>query len=267
MDEQRLGSVIRSVRIRKRWRQVDLAAAARVTRSDVSEVERGQASRIRLGRTLAICSALDIRLDFQPRWRGGDLDRLLNGKHSAMAEQMASWFNRLPAWLLRPEVSFSIEGERGVIDFVAWHAVRRALLLIELKTELVDIGELMATADRRRRLASRIGGDLGWVPEVVGMWVALRNESTNVRRVRQHATVLRAAFPADGRAIARWLREPDVPIACLSVVQATRGSNAAVWSVRRVRRPAKSWSGEKRPTPKHEIPFVKASSRTDGGRP
>jgi transcriptional regulator with XRE-family HTH domain len=195
VDETRLGSVIRSVRIRKGWRQVDLASAADVTREDVSDVERGHASTVRLSRTVAICGALDIRLDFQPRWRGGDLDRLLNARHSGMAESMARWFGHLPEWIIRPEVSFSIYGERGVIDFVAWHPVRHALLLIELKTELVEIGELTATADRRRRLAPRIGRDLGWVPDIVGMWVAVRNVSTNVRRIRQHSAVLRAAFP------------------------------------------------------------------------
>ena len=66
---------------------------------------------------------------------------MLNSKHSAMAETMTRWFGRQPGWVVRPEVSFSIYGERGVIDFIAWHAVRRALLLIELKTELVDVGD------------------------------------------------------------------------------------------------------------------------------
>jgi transcriptional regulator with XRE-family HTH domain len=239
VDEVRLGSVVRSVRIRKGWRQVDLAAAAKVSRHDASKVELGHAGEIPLSRTLAMCRALEIRLDFVPRLRGGDLDRLLNARHSAMAETMARWFGRHPAWIIRPEVSFSIYGERGVIDFIAWHPVRRALLLIELKTELVEIGELMATADRRRRLAPRIGRDLGWVPEVVGMWIAVRNVSTNLRRIRQHSAVLRAAFPAEGRAIAHWLRDPDVPMECLSVVQATRASDAAVGSLRRVGRPRK----------------------------
>src|SRR5882672_7083355 len=134
MDEVRLGSVVRSVRIRKGWRQSDLAAAANVLRQDVSKVELGHAADIPLARTLATCRALDIRLDFAPRWRGGDLDRLLNARHSAMAEAIAASFIRLPGWVLRPEVSFAIYAERGVIDFIAWHPIRRALLLIELKT-------------------------------------------------------------------------------------------------------------------------------------
>ena len=186
MDDARTATVVRTLRVRRRWRQVDLAAAAGVPRGAVSLIERGHADALVLATTRRVCAALDIRLDTVPRWRGGDLDRVLNARHAAMAEATAAAFERLPGWRLRPEVSFSIYGERGVIDFVAWHSVRRALLLIELKTELVDIGDLMATADRRRRLAPRIARDLGWDPLVVGVWVLLRETTTNARRVREH---------------------------------------------------------------------------------
>jgi transcriptional regulator with XRE-family HTH domain len=237
VDDLRLGSVVRMLRIRKRWRQADLALAAGVSREAVSLMERGHAERITLGSIRRTCTALEIRLDQAPRWRGGDLDRLLNARHAAMAEAMAVSFHGLAGWILRPEVSFSVYGERGVVDFAAWHPVRRALLLIELKTELVDIGDLMATADRRRRLASRIGRDQAWDPLVVGVWVVLANRSTNLRRIREHSTVLRAAFPAADRAMRRWLRDPAGSIAALSVVALGPASSAARASTRRVRRP------------------------------
>ena len=233
----RLGSVVRSVRIRKGWRQVDLAAAANTSRQDVSKVELGHAADIPLSRTLAMCRAMEIRLDFVPRWRGGGLDRMLNARHSAMAEAVAASFGRLDDWILRPEVSFSIYGERGVIDFVAWHPVRRAMLLIELKTELVEIGELMATADRRRRLAVRIGHDQGWAPAVVGVWVLVLESTANARRIRAHTSVLRAAFPSDGRAMDRWVRNPVGPVSGLSMRSIPQLLNARVGGIRRVRRP------------------------------
>ena len=49
-----------------------------------------------------------------------------------------------------------MRGERGVIDILAWHAATRTLLVIELKTEIVDINELMGTVDRKRRLAATV---------------------------------------------------------------------------------------------------------------
>jgi transcriptional regulator with XRE-family HTH domain len=167
MDEVRLGSVVRSVRIRKGWRQSDLAAAADVMRQDVSKLELGHAADIPLARTFATCRALDIRLDLVPRWRGGDLDRLLNARHSAMAEVIAAAFSRLPGWVLRPEVSFAIYAERGVIDFIAWHPIRRAMLVIEVKTELVTSASLCrpptGAADwRHASPASRDGIRRSW---------------------------------------------------------------------------------------------------------
>jgi DNA-binding Xre family transcriptional regulator len=237
VDIVRLGSVVRSLRIRKRLTQDELARLAAVPRTSVSRFEHGTAEGLSIGTVRRICAALEIRLELELRWRGGDLDRLLNARHAAMAEAMSATLGRCGGWVLRPEVSFSIYGERGVIDFVAWHPARRALLLIELKTELVDIGDLMATADRRRRLAPRIGRDLGWNPVAIGTWVALSNVSMNSRRIREHATVLRAAFPAQGRAIGRWLRDPVGPISALSLVALPQGANGRLPNARRVVKP------------------------------
>ena len=46
-----------------------------------------------------------------------------------MHEIVARYFLGLPAWIVEPEVSFSIYGERGVIDILAWHPTSRILLL------------------------------------------------------------------------------------------------------------------------------------------
>ena len=39
-----------------------------------------------------ISAALDIKVDLVARWRAGDLDRLLNSRHSALHEQVARMF-------------------------------------------------------------------------------------------------------------------------------------------------------------------------------
>jgi hypothetical protein len=115
------------------------------------------------------------------------------------------------------EVSFSIWGERGVIDLILWDPEHRALLIIEFKTELVDVGDLLATMDRRRRLAAQIVKDRGWYPRIVSTWVVVAASRTNARRLAEHRTVLRTAFPAGVREIRRWLRDPVGSIAALSL--------------------------------------------------
>src|SRR5580765_1661924 len=97
-----------------------------------------------------------------PRWRAGDLDRLLNSRHSALHEEVARSFAKRPDWLAEPEVSFSIYAERGVIDILAWHRKQQMLLVIELKTDIADVNELVGTLDRKRRLAWQVARDHGW---------------------------------------------------------------------------------------------------------
>ena len=110
----------------------------------------------------AICATLDIRLDLQPRWRGGDLDRMMSRRHSSLHESVTRAIAAaFPEWEIAPEVSFSIYGERGVIDLLLWHPGRRALLVIELKTDIVDVGEMLGTLDMKRRLAWQIAEERG----------------------------------------------------------------------------------------------------------
>lgn len=213
-----MGTTIRAARLRRGWRQLDLAIRAGVSQMTISRVERGQVPEMTLGVLRQVAAALEIRLELLPRGRGAELDRLVSARHSGLHESVAKALaHDFPGWVMAHEVSFSIWGERGVIDLILWHPEHRALLIIELKTELVDVGDLLGTMDRRRRLAAEIVARRGWTPKTVSTWVILAASRTNARRVAEHRTVLRTAFPSDGRAIRRWLRDPQGSIAALSL--------------------------------------------------
>jgi transcriptional regulator with XRE-family HTH domain len=237
MDAARLGSICRALRIKKRWRQSDVAHRAEVSEATVSRLERGALAGLRVGDLVAIVTALGGTLDVFVRWHGGELDRLLNARHSALHELVAGWFRAYPEWVIAPEVSFSIRGERGVIDILAWHAASRTLLVIELKTEIVDVNGLMGSVDKKRRLAALVARDRGWVPLIVATWVIVGDSKTNRRRVWSHSTTLRNAFPMDGRTVKTWLRRPIGTMACLSFWPNSRRSKAKsdVATVKRVR--------------------------------
>jgi transcriptional regulator with XRE-family HTH domain len=209
------------VRHRLGWRQRDVAEQAGVSTSTVSLIERGQLGRLTLGTLRAVGRPLEIEVELVIRWHGGELFRLLSLGHSQMSERVTRWLTTA-GWEVRPEVSFSHYGERGVVDLVAWHSGCQTMLLVELKTELVDVGDLLATMDRRRRLAAVIGSSLGWAAKTVGSWVLFTETRTNRRRVSQHAAVLRSAFPTDGRSIAGWLAAPDRPLSALSFLPESR---------------------------------------------
>jgi transcriptional regulator with XRE-family HTH domain len=219
MDDLRFAATVRRIRIRLGWRQCDLAARCGVSSSTISRIERGHIESLSLATLRHVAAVLEIRLDLIPRWRGGDLDRLLNAHHSALHERVARDFGRRSGWIFLPEVSFAIFGERGVIDIFAFHPGRRALLVIELKTDIADVNELVGTLDRKTRLALTVASQRGWAvgPDVtISSWVIVAEGRTNRRRVAAHATMLKAAFQLDGRSVRGWLDDPDRAIRCLS---------------------------------------------------
>jgi len=126
-------------------------------------------------------------------------------------------------------------GERGVVDLVAWHGGSRTLLLIELKTELADVNDLLADTDRRRRLAVKIAEPFGWQPVTIAQWVAIAGSRTNERRLAAHRSLLRSAFPADGRAVAAYLAKPTGTLAALSFLPDSAGSSTRHASAPRLR--------------------------------
>ena len=166
----------------------------------------------------------------------------LSGRHAALHEVVARRFGELPGWRYEPEVSFAQFGERGVVDGLGWHVGTRSLLIEELKSQIVDPSELMGTVDRKRRLAADIVRERGWRPLTVSVWVAVADTRTNRRTLARHAAVLRAKFPADGHAIAAWLRNPVDRIDALSFLSVApqdgrSGGSVAVRLVRRARDP------------------------------
>jgi hypothetical protein len=181
-------------------------------------LERGHLDTVSLRMLRRVAAALDIRVVVSGRWRAGDLDRLLNARHSELHELVARWFAaELPEWVLAPEVSFAIYGERGVIDILAWHEPTRSLLVIELKTAIADMNELLGTADRKRRLAAQVARERGWDPLTVSQWLVVADTRTNRRRVDTHMTVIRNAFPDGTWAMRRWLRRPRDTIVAMTV--------------------------------------------------
>jgi transcriptional regulator with XRE-family HTH domain len=256
MTDQRFGAGVRYLRIRHGWRQVDLAGQAGVSQSMVSRIERGHLAGLTVEAVRAVAASLDMRVDVVGRYRGGELDRLLAAGHSALHEAVARHLATIPGWRFASEVSFAIYADRGVIDILAWPARTRSLLIIELKTEFVDMNELVGTLDRKRRRAAEIARDRGWLADAasVSLWVIVVDSSANRRRARDHATMLRTAYPLDGRAMRGWLRRPVGAVACLSFWPNTRpgtgkSNSRPIRPVRhRVRVPATHGSG--RPGPR-----------------
>jgi len=174
----------------------------------VSRVERGHIDAIDIATLKRILAALDADLVLLVRWRGADLDRLLDEGHAAIVGATARLLERL-GWLVHSEVTFAVFGERGSIDLVAFHAPTSTLLIIEVKTELVSVEETLRRHDVKARLGARVVAErFGWTPRAVARLLVLPDASTPRRRVARHDAVLGRAYPRRGIALRAWLRQP-----------------------------------------------------------
>jgi transcriptional regulator with XRE-family HTH domain len=210
MDRWRFGRAIRALRLGKRWRQVDLAARAGLSRSVVGRIERGEIQRIAWADLVAICEALGARLDLDLRWHGEGLDRLIDEKHAMTVDAAVRLFAEA-GWETEVEVSFSIYGERGSIDVVGRHPRTGRLAVVEVKATIGDANRTVMTLDRKGRLAPRIAAERGWACRGVARLLIVADTSTARGRIRRHADTFGAAFPVDGRACLAWLRDPTGP--------------------------------------------------------
>lgn len=238
MDDQRIGSALRALRIRHNWTQRELGDRVGVSAGLISLAERGHFDSVSLRVLRHVAGALDCRIEVRLFSRGGDIDRLLNAGHAGLREEIMRFVGALPDWLQQPEVSFAVYSERGIIDILCFHPPTGSLLVIELKTELVSFEDLLATMDIRLRHAKAIARDRGWQATSVSGWIVVAASQANRRRAKRQAATLAAAFPADGVAMRKWLKQPSGTIRALSFWSSSNRGSATqpLYTRRRVRK-------------------------------
>jgi len=144
-------------------------------------------------------------------------------------------FATLPAWRAIPEVSFSVFGERGVIDWLGWHEPSGSLLVIELKTALVDVQALLGTIDRYERLAPGIARERGWAARNVSVWLLFDDVPRNRRAVTRHRLLFGRRFNSNGHAMRAWLHHPNGSIRAMSSLSNPHGVTVRPRRIRRRR--------------------------------
>ena len=140
------------------------------------------------------------------RWRGGDLDRIVDRAHAAIVARSIHVLKRCGLEPV-PEVTYSIYGERGSIDLLAVDRANSRCVVVEVKSMLASIEETLRCHDTKVRLAPDIVQDrFGWRPGRVQRLLVLPNTSTARRAVAMHRIVLERPYPVVGRAVKVWLR-------------------------------------------------------------
>lgn len=211
MDDARFGRAVRILRQRRGWRQADLGARCGLSRSAISEVERGRVDRYTLRSVRLLLRDLNADAGLDLRWGApGDLDRVLDRDHAALVQAWAELDLR-HGWEIWPEASYSIYGERGRIDLLAFHAETGILEVSEMKTGIWNVQETVGRLDAKVRLARQVARVRGWaVRHVVGALVVADNRTAH-RWVADHAPLF-AAYATRGRSARAFVRAPTVAV-------------------------------------------------------
>ena len=220
----RLGRILRGIRRRKGWRQVDVAAASDLSQQAISLIERGHLASLSIRALRRAFASVDGRFEGTVSWRSGEIDRLLDERHASIVGQVADELVRA-GWDAQVEVTFSELGERGSDDILALRPSGGVALVIEIKTELTAIDDTIRRLDVKSRLAAKLVADrFGWRPTTISRMLVVLDRSTNRRRVAAHEGSFARAFPDRGPALRQWLRAPTGRVSGLRIVSFTNRS-------------------------------------------
>lgn len=200
MRDLEVGRLLRMLRIRRGWRLRDVAGRCGLSVTTIGRHELGAIASASVLRAHA--AALDIRVEWRVAGRGSDVARLLDEEHAAIVETLAAVAARA-GWQAEAESSYSEYGERGRIDLLAFDQAGRALVVVEVKTELADLQELFGSLNVKARLAPGLGRRHGWHASRVVSVLAVAATAANRSIVR--------AYPALFNPFEhRWLRRHRV---------------------------------------------------------
>jgi hypothetical protein len=153
-----------------------------------------------------VASAIGLGLAWDVGARAADLARLADADHARCTDQIMRRLEAL-GWMTRAEVSFNEYGDRGRIDVLAFHPPTATLLVIEIKTMIIDAQELLGGVDVKQRLGIRVARSLGLPAKVAVPMLAVLKTTTNRRRIDQHPHLF-GSYALRGRRASAWLRRP-----------------------------------------------------------
>ena len=150
----------------------------------------------------------------------GDLHALTDTGHAALVETVVRYLT-VAAWLTRVEaISAS-----GAIDVLAFHPEHRMLLVVEVKSHIVDIQRTLREIGYRRAAWRRAATEQGWDARAVSTLLVIRETSAQRRLVARHRGIFDSAMPLHGAEARAWLAQPTVPAGLLLFMSIVHGQN------------------------------------------
>jgi transcriptional regulator with XRE-family HTH domain len=189
------GAKVRAARVRRHWRQTDLARRVDLSQPTISSIERGEGATLSLVAWQRIADAFDLSLTLK---LGRDrLEETRDAGHLAMQELVLRLGRRQ-----RVTRTFELRsaGGRWTDVGLADHASGR-LVLVECVNVIQDIGSAIRASDRKLAEAESLAVALG--PDrpraVHACWV-VRSTRRNRHLVARYPELFATRFPGSSRA-------------------------------------------------------------------
>jgi len=192
------------------WTQAELGRRAHVSQSFVSRVEHALLPDLSFADATRLLEAMGGRLTVgvsAPFLADRELQR--DPAHARCTAYVTARL-KSDGWLTATEVEIGGDRSRGWIDVLAYHPERWLMLVIEIKTEIRDLGAIERTLGWYEREAWTAGRRLGWRPiQVTGCLLLLATEM-NDARIKDNQAALTAGFPVRASELQRILAN-EVP--------------------------------------------------------
>jgi transcriptional regulator with XRE-family HTH domain len=212
-DQRRIvGIAINALRTSIGWSQRELGDRSGVSQSMVCRIERGQVHDLTFGTAESLLWAMGARLVVQVDSPFlGDRERQRDPVHARLSAYVVRRL-RAHGWEVRVEVEVGGDRSRGWIDVLAFHSTTGVLLVIELKTEIHDLGQIERSLGWYEREAWAAARRFGWRPSrLVGCLLLLMTEA-NDRRAAANRGSIDLGFPVRARDLIRSVRGDAEPM-------------------------------------------------------
>jgi transcriptional regulator with XRE-family HTH domain len=206
-----IGGVIRDGRRACGWSQRELADRVGVSQSAIARLEGEELEYLDLGLMSRVLDQLGIRITFDARTLGlAGRREQRDAVHAACAGYAKRRLDR-GGWASALEVEIGTGRGRGWIDLLGYRATDRALLVVEFKTEIHDLGQIQRSLEWYGRAAWRAAANRGWRPTTVSSLLLVLDTIENEARASANRELLASEFPTRGHEIDAWLRASGGP--------------------------------------------------------
>lgn len=202
---------MKSLRTTIGWSQRGLGARAGLSQSMVCLVELGSLGDLTFSTARVLLESMGARLVVSvdaPYL--GDRERQRDPAHARLSAHVVARLRR-SGWLVRTEVEIGSNRSRGWIDILAVHPGTGLMLVIELKTEIRDLGGIERSLGWYEREAWVAARRLGWRPHrALGCLLLLATEANELRLAANRASI-DVGFPLRARHLGPIVTEGSVP--------------------------------------------------------